>query len=82
MTATPTGIRMQSEVLRAQQIACSYLVRGCEDALTELARTLIETRFVGEGAANARAADILSDILDGWRETLVILQATAQAVPA
>ena len=79
MTATLTGIRMQSDELRAQHIACSYLVRGCEDALTELARTLIETRSAGEGAANARAADILSDILDDWKETMAILRATAQA---
>ena len=82
MTSTLTGIRTQPDELKAQEIACTYLVRGCEDALTELARTLVETRSVGEGTANARAADILSDILDGWRETLVILQATARAVPA
>ena len=64
MTATLTSIRMQlqSDELRAQQIACSYLVRGCEDACTELARTLIETRSAGEGAVNARAARNLSDL--------------------
>jgi hypothetical protein len=80
MTSTPASIGILPDELRAQQIACSYLIRGCEDALTRLSRAWIEADSEDEEAVRARAADILSEILEGWQETLEILRATA--VPA
>ncbi len=53
---------------RAQRIACSHLIRGCESAVSEL---LIELGDDGAGSpAMTRAREILAHVLSSWHETM------------
>ena len=55
----------------AQRIALAHLVRGCEDAVSELLRAISED---GEQSdATRRAREILADMLSSWRQTLTAL---------
>ena len=65
--------------LEAQQLACSYLLKGCERALFQFGLVAGETSNVDAAAIDQRAADIMRDILGSWRETLSLLQASAPA---
>jgi hypothetical protein len=67
--------------LEAQQVACSYLLKGCERALFQFGLVAGETANVDAAAIDQRAADIMRDILGSWRETLSLLQASAPASP-
>lgn len=54
------------EEQRAQSMACTHLVRGCEDAVSDL---VLATGEGGEPPAiRERAHDILADVLSSWRE--------------
>ena len=60
--------------LEAQELACSYLVKGCERALYHFGLVAGETGG-GDGAnIDRRAAEIMRDVLGSWRETLSILR--------
>jgi len=61
-----------SEEQQAQSMACTHLVRGCEDAVSNL---LLATGEAGEPSAiSERAHDILADVLSSWREASEVLQ--------
>jgi len=64
--------------LEAQQLACSYLLKGCERALFQFGLVAGETG-VDAARVDQRAADIMRDILGSWRETLSLLQASSPA---
>jgi hypothetical protein len=55
----------------AQRIALAHLVRGCEDAVSELLRAISEDGEQSE--ATRRAREILADMLSSWRQTLTAL---------
>jgi hypothetical protein len=65
--------------LEAQQLACSYLLKGCERALFQFGLVAGETGNVDASSVDERAADIMRDILGSWRETLSLLEASAPA---
>jgi hypothetical protein len=53
---------------RAQRIACSHLIIGCESAVSDL---LVELGDDGIGSpAMTRAREILAHVLSSWHETL------------
>jgi hypothetical protein len=53
---------------RAQRIACSHLILGCEAAVSDM---LIELGDEGSGSpAMVRAREILAHVLSSWHETL------------
>ena len=65
--------------LEAQQLACSYLLKGCERALFQFGLVAGETGRVEAAGVDQRAADIMRDILGSWRETLSLLQGSSPA---
>jgi len=65
--------------LQAQQLACSYLLKGCERALFQFGLVAGETGNAEAANIDQRAADIMRDILGSWRETLSLLQASSPA---
>lgn len=81
MTSEAVSTHIPSEELKAQHIACTYLIRGCEDALGRVASEWLEAESWEEEAVNARAAEILDTVLDDWKETLEILRAVACGDP-
>jgi hypothetical protein len=53
---------------RAQRIACSHLIVGCENAVSNM---LIELGAEGAGSPSmVRAREILAHVLSSWHETL------------
>jgi len=55
----------------AQRIALTHLVRGCEDAVSDLLRAISEE---GEqSTATRRAREILAEMLSSWRQSLTAL---------
>ena len=55
-----------NEEQRAQSMACTHLVRGCEDAVSDL---VLATGEADEPSAiTQRAHDILAEVLSSWRE--------------
>lgn len=59
--------RKLDEELEAQRIACDFLVRGCQSALSDL-----------QASSRApRAGEIMEEILASWRETLALLESAA-----
>jgi predicted glycosyl hydrolase (DUF1957 family) len=78
MSSDPAAIGIPPDELRAEHVACTHLVRGCEDALARLASEWLEADSLEEEAMNARAAEILNEVLDDWREALQMLR-TADA---
>jgi hypothetical protein len=65
--------------ISAQLAACRHLVRGCERSLAELAFAWLEAGSEEEEAINARAAEILDEILNDWKAALEALRAIAPA---
>ena len=63
--------------LEAQQLACSYLLKGCERALFQFGLVAGETQNIDPADVDQRAADIMRAILDSWRETLALLRASS-----
>jgi len=63
--------------LEAQQLACSYLLKGCERALFQFGLVAGETANMEAAGIDQRAADIMRDILGSWRETLSLLRASS-----
>jgi hypothetical protein len=55
-----------NEEQQAQSMACTHLVRGCEDAVSDL---VLATGEAGEPPAiRERAHDILAEVLSSWQE--------------
>ena len=55
-----------NEEQQAQSMACTHLVRGCEDAVSDL---VLATGAADEPSAiTERAHDILAQVLSSWRE--------------
>jgi hypothetical protein len=59
--------------LEAQQLACSYLVKGCERALYQFGLVAGETGNVESASIDQRAAEIMRDVLGSWQETLSLI---------
>jgi hypothetical protein len=82
MTTACTRENLAPSEISAQLTACRHLVRGCERALTELALAWLETGSEDEEAVNARAAEILDDILTDWKAALDTLRSLTPAATA
>ena len=61
----------EEEEQRAQHIACSHLVRGCESAASELHSATGET--AGQPRTRKRAQEILAEVLSSWRHALSVV---------
>ena len=62
--------RLPNEQLAAQRLACRHLTQACERALFELRSSLAAATTPAEVRAGLAAADLLSEVLLSWRETL------------
>ena len=63
--------------LKAHHLACSHLIKGCQDATIRLRRDrAAELRVaVQHQGIEYRAVEILEDVLGSWCETLSVLRA-------
>jgi hypothetical protein len=66
--------------LEAQELACSYLVKGCERALYQFGLVAGETGLPEGTEIDQRAADIMRDVLGSWQETLSLLRSAQPAI--
>jgi len=64
----------EREELAAQRIACTFLVKACENALFCLGISAAEIGNADEARLDQRAADVMREILGSWRATLDILR--------
>lgn len=69
--------KLSGRELEAQQLACSYLLKGCERALFQFGLVAGEAGNPESAKVDQRAADIMRDILGSWRETLSLLEAAS-----
>ena len=61
-------VKMDDQERQAQRIALTHLVRGCEEAVSEL---LVTVKQAGEQSApTKRAREILAEMLSTWRQAL------------
>ena len=65
--------------LRAQRLACAYLVKGCERALFEFGLIAGETASARAAEVDGRAVEIMREVLGSWRDTLALLPDAAAA---
>jgi hypothetical protein len=56
----------ETEEQQAQHIACGHLVKGCEDALSELEPAPGETNR--RARTRTRAQEIVAGVLSSWRD--------------
>ena len=63
--------------LKAHHLACSHLIKGCQDATIRLRNGEVDQGKHDPHQADVefRAVEILEHILDSWCETLSILRA-------
>jgi hypothetical protein len=63
--------------LKAHHLACSHLIKGCQDATIRLRHDRAdELRADAQGlGVEYRAIEILEDVLGSWCETLSVLRA-------
>src|SRR5262245_18846866 len=59
--------------LEAQRIACSYLVKGCEQALFDFGLIAGDTGGAETACVDELAAHIMRGVLGSWRDTLSLL---------
>ena len=72
VTLSNVFTRKEIAELKAHHLACSQLVRGCQDAIFRFRR---ETGVdLDGGSISFRTVEILEDILNSWCETLSILR--------
>ncbi len=64
----------QAEALSSQQLATSFLVQGCERALVDLRCSLGQAGTPHEVRVGLGAAELLAQVLAGWRDTLCLLR--------
>lgn len=62
-----------NEDREAQRLACRFLARACERALSDLRSSLTQAATPSEVRTGLAAADILSDVLMSWREASTAL---------
>jgi hypothetical protein len=63
--------------LKAHQLACSHLIKGCQDAVIRLRQAGAPGASERDREAlEFRAVEILEDVLGSWCDTLSILRAT------
>ena len=62
---------VDEEEREAQRIALAHLIRGCDDAVSELLQVISENGDQSE--ATKRAREILAEMLSSWRQTLSAL---------
>jgi len=74
-----SGTLLTERELKAQRLACSYLLKGCERALFHFGLVAGAAGNMETANIDQRAADIMRDILGSWRETLSVLQASSPA---
>ena len=74
---SPRLNREELAELKAHHLACSHLIRGCQDATIRLRRDRApELRVAGpHHGIEYRAVEILEDMLGSWCETLSVLRA-------
>jgi hypothetical protein len=71
--------------LKAHHLACSHLIKGCQDATIKLRRERADQLMVDhpESTVEFRAIQILEDVLSSWCETLGVLRTNLnQSSPA
>jgi hypothetical protein len=71
--------------LKAHHLACSHLIKGCQDATIKLRRERADqlTVVYPEDTVEFRAIQILEDVLATWCETLGVLHTNLnQSSPA
>ena len=69
--------REERAELKAHHLACSHLIKGCQDGTIRLRRDhASELRVAGQHQGiEYRAVEILEDVLGSWCETLSVLRA-------
>lgn len=74
---SPRLNREELAELKAHHLACSHLIKGCQDATIRLRRDrAAELRVAGQQQGiEYRAVEILEDVLGSWCETLSVLRA-------
>ena len=74
---SPRLNREELAELKAHHLACSHLIKGCQDATIRLRRDrAAELRVAGQNdGIEYRAVEILEDVLGSWCETLSVLRA-------
>jgi len=60
--------------LKAQHLACSHLVKGCQDAIIRFREKTANEDQRLEAGTTHRAIEILEDVLESWCDTLSILR--------
>lgn len=73
---SPRLSREELTELKAHHLACSHLIKGCQDATIRLRRDrAAELRAAGQHQGiEYRAVEILEDMLGSWCETLSVLR--------
>ena len=75
LRAKSRGVKMvapvDGEEREAQRIALAHLIRGCDDAVSELIRAA--SKDDDQSPATRRAREILAEMLSSWRQTLSAL---------
>jgi hypothetical protein len=67
--------------LKAHHMACSHLIKGCQDAAIRLRRLAPSTSDAEQLAVELRAVEILEQVLGSWCETLSVLRANLAQPP-
>ncbi len=60
--------------LKARRLACSYLVKGCQDAIFDFRERAAGMAGAAQARSAHRAIEILEEALGSWCETLSILR--------
>jgi len=62
--------------LKARHLACSHLVKGCQDAIIRVRQKTSELAHDQQVSTALRAIEILEDALASWCDTLSILRSS------
>ena len=60
--------------LKARHLACSHLVKGCQDAIIRFRERTAEGEQGQQASSAHRAIEILEEVLGSWCDTLSILR--------
>jgi hypothetical protein len=74
---SPRLNRQELAELKAHHVACSHLIKGCQDATIRLRRDCASKAGVADEQQELelRAVEILEEMLDSWCNTLSVLRA-------
>jgi hypothetical protein len=80
---SPRLNRQELAELKAHHLACSHLIKGCQDAVIRLRREgPTQVRVATQATAlERRAVEILEEMLDSWCSTLSVLRANLDGAP-